>query len=127
MLYATQLTIPANTTEANPATVDLGMVPSVIKEVQILFPTGCKGLVGVRVKDWEHIIFPNNEDSWIVADGETVDWYDDQPLAGNPNTLTLEGYNSDDTYPHTIYFRFATIEAEKASLSDKFWGWVKAW
>jgi hypothetical protein len=127
MLYVTSLTIPAQTPVASPASTTLVVTAGQITEVEILFPPGCKGLVGVRVKDFEHVIFPTNPDEWVISDDDTVDWNEDYLLAGAPWTLTLEGYNDDDTFSHTIYFRFAMMGLEKVSLLGKLFDWVKGW
>ena len=119
MIYTKELIIPANTLVTSPFSDTLGLVDGVVSEVNIMFPLGCKGLVGVRVYDFEHIVWPSNPDKWLVADGETIHWTDDYTLAGAPNTLTLEGYNNDDSYEHTVYFRFVVLETAKANILQK--------
>ncbi len=119
MIYLHELTIPAQTSKASAVTAEVSVVEGVITEVNILFPLGCKGLVGVQVKDWQHIVWPTNPDLWLIADGETIHWSDDYELSGNPHTLTVRGYNEDDSYPHTIYFRFVVMEKERANLLQK--------
>lgn len=127
MLYVKPLTIPKNTSKAEPASVQLVCTAGKVTEVEILFPSGCMGLVGVRIRDFEHIVWPTNPDEWLIASGETVEWDEDYDLAGTPWTLTLEGYSDDDTYPWTIYFRFAVMEIGKAALVKSFWDWVRGW
>lgn len=127
MIYVTELTIPANTSVDIPMRISLSVVDGIISEVNVLFPDGCKGLVGVRVYDYEHIIYPSNPDHWLIADDETIIWSDDYTLSGAPFELGLEGYNLDDSYSHTIYFRFVVIEAAKANVINKFTDWIKSW
>ena len=127
MIYVKELTIPANTAAEVPERASLALVDGIISEVNILFPPGCRGYVGVRVYDYEHIIYPSNPDHWLIADGETIKWSDDYELSGSPFELGLEGYNLDDSYAHTIYFRFVVIEAAKASVINKFTDWIKSW
>lgn len=119
MIYTKEITIPANTLVTSPYNDTLKVVDGVITEVNILFPSGCRGLVGVRIYDYKHIVWPSNPDAWIIADNETVEWMDDYTMAGLPNTLTLEGYNNDDSFEHTIYFRFVVIEPAKANVLQK--------
>ena len=119
MIYIKELDVPANTTIDNPCNVELGLVQGVITEVNILFPIGCRGLVGVRIYDFEHIVWPSNPDHWLIADGETIEWQDDYMMSGYPNVLRLEGYNLDDSYTHTVYFRFVALPLEKANILQK--------
>ena len=127
MLFVKPLTIPANTSSGVPASVSLVCTAGRVTEVEILFPPGCQGLVGVRVKEFEHIVWPTNPDEWLIANDETIAWDEDFDLSGLPWMLTIEGYNDDDTFPHTIYCRFAMMEARKLLLAGKFWDWVKGW
>jgi len=127
VIYVEELTIPAQTTKEVCVRVPLPVVDGVISEVNVLFPDGCKGLVGVRIYDYEHIIYPSNPDHWLIADDEVIHWSDDYQMSGSPFELGLEGYNLDDSYEHTIYFRFVVIEASKASVMNKFTDWIKSW
>lgn len=127
MLFVKPLTISANTASTSPFSEVLVCSPGKVIGVEMLFPPGCVGLVGVRVKEFERVIWPTNPDEWIIADGETVEWQEDHDMIGAPWALTLEGYNDDDTFDHTIYFRFAMLEVGKISLANKFWDWVRGW
>ena len=109
MLYEYALTIPANTAEASPATMDAPLAPGTVVRVDVQFPTGCVGLVHVQIWSGEHQVWPGNLDGDISAEGLVVSWPEDYDLEDEPFTLVLRGWNDDDTFPHTITFRFAII------------------
>ncbi len=103
MIFVKALTIPAGTAIIDAIESAIACTPGKVIEVEITFPAGCVGLVGVKVKDWEHVIWPSNPESWFIADGYTITWNEDYNLLGSPHILKVVGYNLDDTFPHTIY------------------------
>ena len=107
MFYEFALTVPANTAQAVPAELEMPLSPGTVVQVGVQFPRGCVGLVHVQVLDAEHQVWPTNLDGDIAAEGFTVSWPEDLDLADSPYTLTLRAWNDDDTFPHTVTFRFA--------------------
>ncbi len=103
MSYTESLTLPKNTTSENPMAVDVSIQPMIIDRMEITFPSGCVGLVGVRFKYQSRVIFPYNPDSWYKGNGQTVVFSPNIELKEVPLMLTVEGYNDDDTYQHTVY------------------------
>lgn len=110
MFFVGELVIPANTPATAPATQTLALAVGQITSVAIFFPYKRGAFVGVRVIENEHQLWPTNLDEWIVGDGETVQWAEDHDLADEPFQLRLEGYNDDDTFDHSVYFRLAVNE-----------------
>lgn len=113
MLFVAVLTIPANTTAASPARATLTLAPGRVTEVSIFFPYKRGDFVGVRLIHHDHQLFPTNLDGWIVGDEETVDWGEECDSLEEPYELYLEGYNTDDTFPHKVYCRIVMLEMER--------------
>ena len=109
MLYEYPLTIAANTAEAAAVTMDAPLAPGTVARVDVQFPRGCVGLVHVQIWRSEHQVWPGNVDGNISAEGLVVSWPEDYDLEDEPLTLSLRGWNNDDTYPHTITFRFSVL------------------
>ncbi|KKL52780.1 hypothetical protein LCGC14_2282060 [marine sediment metagenome] len=109
MFHEYALTIPANTAESAPATMDAPLAPGTVVRVEIQFPRGCVGLVHVQIWRSEHQVWPVNVEGDISGEGVPVAWPEDYDLDDEPYTVTLRGWNDDDTYPHTITFRFALL------------------
>lgn len=70
--------------------------------VWLRFPRGCAGLVGIRILDRSLQIAPLPAPNWIALDGESIRWTENRKLQGSPYEITIEAYNQDDTYPHTV-------------------------
>ncbi len=109
MLFEYPLTIPANTARTAPAELDVPLSPGTVARADVQFPRGCVGLVHVQVWREEHQVWPVNLDGDISAEGLVVSWPEDYDLDDEPFAFTLCGWNDDDTYPHTITFRFAIL------------------
>jgi len=109
MLFEYALTIPANTPATAPAERDAPLAPGTVARVDVQFPRGCVGLVHVSVWREEHQVWPVNLDGDMSGEGLVVSWPEDYDLDDDPLAFTLRGWNEDDSYPHTITFRFALL------------------
>ena len=109
MLYEYDLAVPANTPATAPASIVAPLVPGRVAQVGITFPTGCAGLVHAYIVRSNHQVWPSNPDEDIKGNGQTVTWPDDYDLDDDPFAFTCYAYSLDDTYPHTLTFRFAVI------------------
>lgn len=98
-LYGQTITVDPSTASK---IVRISVGESTVTSVRIRFPRGCAGLVGVRLLDRSMQFAPLPAPGWIVADGESIIWKENRKLAGSPFEISIELYNEDDTYPHTI-------------------------
>lgn len=101
------VTIPAGTAEASPLEVETNFAAGELVGVELLFPAGCGGLVGVRLAVGHAQAIPTTAGSWLVGNGETLR-YD---LVGqiNNGAWSLIGYNA-DAYDHTLHVRYLVAE-----------------
>lgn len=110
MFYDFELTIPPNTTEASPFTIDVEMVAGTIHRVEVQIPRGVRGLARTRAFHALHQIWPANPAGSITGDDVLVGWAEEWELKEEPFGLRLLGWNDDDTFPHTLTWRFALAE-----------------
>jgi hypothetical protein len=121
MFFDFALTVPANTPASAPLEQLVTLVGGEITWWQIQFPRGCVGLVHVKVRDELHQVIPINSDGDVSGDDQRIDTFDSIVLNDDPFNLRLVGWNDDDSYPHTITFRFAVrSEAEIKRLASAF-------
>jgi len=128
-LYATKITVPANTPETSPVRKEITVEGDVITYVSILIPPGHLGLTGVRVLYGLKQLAPYNEGAWISGDGETIAYEDFIIMPEEEYDLTIEAYNSDDTYDHTFYVRVVTNYLDNLITARAFkelMDWIKA-
>lgn len=96
-------TIAAGTAKATPLSMDTPLGQFVVSGVELVFPPGCNGNVGLRLTSGGTQMVPANAGGWIVASGETIPW----SLSGQITSGKWEaqGYNT-GIYDHTIQLRF---------------------
>lgn len=128
MYYDFTLTIPANTLERSPEMDAVKLGYGIIHRVEIQFPSRCAGLAHVQVKEALHQAWPTNPDGNFSSDGYTISFRDHYRLTREPYILTLSGWNEDDSYPHTITFRFGLLPAyilEPGLVLTQLTDWLK--
>jgi len=117
MHYQYAVKIPADTGKSDGFRRPLRLVPGQIEKVDISFPAGCVGLVGVRILRGHLQLWPLSPDQWIVSDNFTVTFPGTYELDERPFELTFEGYNLDETYDHTIRIGI-TLDEKKIELDE---------
>lgn len=117
MLYEFDVTSPANTPASAPTEVLARLNKGLVTQVQVQIPSGAVGLARGQVWRGNSQIWPSNPGGYFKGDDLVLTWDEDYTLADEPLTLRLRVWNVDDTYPHTLTFRFALLglaQAEEA-------------
>lgn len=97
------VTIPPGTLQTSPQITNFTWREGYPVRVEIRFPPGPSGFVGVRIRHGGTVIVPRRGSNYLVADNEVVDWaLEDLPSNANYNA---QAYN-EGVYSHTIQFRF---------------------
>lgn len=120
MYYDFSLTIPANTAAAAPTEQQVKLTHGIIHRVEIGFPAGCAGLVHLQIYEGGHQVWPTNKDGSFNTDNYTIPINDFYELFRRPHTLTLSGWNLDDTYGHTLEVRFGILPARVLLPEETF-------
>lgn len=115
MLYAFDITIPANTLEATPTTEELKLCAGRIKKIEVKFPSGCHGMVKTRLFRGIFQLLPLSSGEWLIGDDEPVSCNYNYQLDTAPLSLVFKGCSPSTTYEHTITVR---IELER-DVADK--------
>lgn len=102
MDYRASLVIPAKENASGTITQEMELGEGTITRVRISIPAGHRGLAHMRIFRFEHQLYPTTPGTYYQGDDEVVVIDDSYLLAAVPYTLRLEGYNTDDTYPHTF-------------------------
>jgi len=115
--YSLILTIPANTPLTAPVATRARVPRGVITEIRLDFPSGCAGFAYVRLFALDKQIYPSNLGAYYRGDGIVYLISDHYPLTEYVQEVRLEGYNLDDTYPHTVTLGLtvAPTEARKSA------------
>lgn len=108
MIYNTEITEGSGGSSASPTATALKLSAGVIHQVEIDFPPGCAGLVGVKIYKGGDLIFPI--DGWLKADGQLLRFKEYTIIKPGYTHFRILTYNEDDTYDHTIQVRFAILK-----------------
>jgi hypothetical protein len=106
-VHAFDVTIPAGTAKASPATTALSMLEGRVVRMALTFPDGCVGLVGIGVHYAHTQVIPFDVNTWLLANGVRLQF--DLHNYPTGNQWALIGYNT-DVYDHTIYVEFEVNE-----------------
>ena len=110
MIYSIAITVPANTGESNPVVETVKLSPGVLSQIEIDFPLGCAGLAHTQILHWDVKHWPSDPEQSFSANGNILKYNEPFNLDKSPFALILKCWNLDDTYPHTISFRFQIID-----------------
>jgi len=112
--YFTKLKIPANTPVDKPVTADVKVEGEVLAELAYLIPPGWWALAHFAVFYGIKQNYPAEAGTWATGDNlyrpVPLRWHLPEPKT----TLTIKGYNQDETYPHTVYLWLLTKPEEEA-------------
>jgi len=110
MIYSFNISTPANTLEADRVKTVLKLTAGIIHQLDILFPTGCAGLLYVALNHGLHQVWPSNDKEYFHTDGDKISFKEFYELKSDVNTLDVYTYNLDDTYPHAIIIRLGLLK-----------------
>lgn len=111
MFFAFPITVPINTTRADPIRTRFPVALGTVIQVDVQFPRGVSGLAGSRALFHEGQLWPSNTGEYYVSDDETITWTEEIELAEDPLELVFESFNRDDAFPHTITWRVNVVPA----------------
>lgn len=107
MFYEYDVTSPPNTPASKPTIVTATLAAGVLNEFHVQIPFGCKGLVHAYVFDALHRVIPQNQDGDMKGDDVVITAPEQLLIPTDDYALELAVFNLDDSYPHTVTFRFA--------------------
>lgn len=93
--------IPPRTPKTAPTSISKSVLSGALTGGSVLFPTGCRGLVGIRIFDRDTQVFPDG-DNWVVGDGNPpTNFSVTRRLEGGNFIVRIEGYNYARDWQHT--------------------------
>lgn len=123
MEYVYPITIQPNTAETSPTRLNVKLNIGTLVNVEVYFPWGCAGAVGVRVLHYESQLFPTNPDEWFTGNDILIRFECEYEILEGPGEFKIEGYNECDTYPHAPIVHFNVLRRELPYPATT--GWVE--
>lgn len=119
MIWAQTITVPKSTVPATPLVRPWIIPNGLIYKVEISFPPGPSGYVGVQLKTASHNLYPADEDQWFIGDNDTLSFEDEYMFNLESKQIDINCYNEDETYDHTIQVRLGII-TDEAIIRSRF-------
>lgn len=116
MLFEQSITIPKNRLSTNPTTAIMGIANGIITKIMVFPRPGHAALAHMVIRHHEHQIAPSSENMDFHGDKDPIKWEEYYESYQPPYELKLEGWNDDDTYPHTFDV-FVAILPRKAIVA----------
>jgi hypothetical protein len=116
MLFQASITIPAQTTAADPTTEIMQIAHGIITKFMIRPRPGHAGLCHLVILHHEHQIAPSTEGMSLYGDSWPIDWDDYYESYQPPYEIKLKGWNDDDSYEHTFDV-FVAVLPRKAIIA----------
>ena len=123
MIYSFAISTLKSITEADRVKTDLKLTAGIIHQIDILFPTGCAGLLYVAISHGLHQLWPTNDKEYFHTDGESISFKEFYELASAENVLSAYTYNLDDTYSHSVIIRLGILK--KSELQGLWLPWTE--
>lgn len=109
MFYAWNVLLPNTKTAATRTKQVLHLERGTITRCDVVFPTGCCGLVFCHIDHALHQVYPKNPGTTFKGNGETIISVDEYEIKDEPFQLEFYGWNTDDTYDHTVTVRIQLV------------------
>ncbi len=109
MLFQASITLPKSTLKTAPIRAALPIANGVITKFMVRPRPGHNALAHCIILLHEHQIAPSVRDMDFRGDTFPIDWEDYLEVSQPPYELIIEGWNDDDTYPHTFDVYVAVI------------------
>lgn len=113
MLYAWDIELERDHSSLTPEKTVLKLEKGTITRCEIVFPTGCCGLVYIHIDDGLHQVWPKNPDYQLSGNGGIIASTDEYPIKEPPLELYFYGWNTDEIYHHTITVRIQIVPAKE--------------
>ena len=105
-----EVTIPANTTEAEPKLQTLQISRGVVHQLEVNFPAGCRGYVYLALYHHDKLVWPSNLKAAFRGEGYTIPIKEYFKVSEPPYTLVAYGWSPGSTYDHTITVRVGVLK-----------------
>ncbi len=112
MLHSKHITLSAGATEDSLTKTQFDVNKGVISMIWLTFPAGCVGLVKVRLKHQGYPFLPVDIKDNISGDNYVFVYPVMFEIKTQPEDITIEAWNEDALYNHTIDIQVLIIDKE---------------
>ena len=119
------LVVPKNTAATSPVELELPISEGVIHHFEVGFPKGCAGLVHAAVRRGITQVWPSNPGGDYNWNNHVYGTREHYRILKRSAPLVLQGWSEDDSYSHTLTFRFGVLPADIMEAAPESVSWLK--
>jgi len=112
MIYEATICTSKDTPRYGPDVNRLYVTKGLVYKIELDFPPGSAGLLGVAVYDGGFQVWPSTLGEWFTGDGILISFDDVYLKETEPYVFDIYTYNEDDTYDHSVTVRLGLVSKE---------------
>lgn len=112
MIYSKKITCLKGGSKEAPKYAVLSVTNGLVYRVEIDFPSGSAGLLGVAVLDGGKQIWPTTGGEWFTGDDDVIFFEDLYLKESGPFVFTIAYYNEDTEYSHSFQIRIGMVSKD---------------
>lgn len=109
MIYSANITTLKLGDETLPKRTTLRVTKGLVYKVEVDFPPGSAGLMGVAIYDGGYQVWPSNIGQWFTGDNTKLSFDDVYLKESAPYQFIISTYNNDTAYPHLVIIRIGLV------------------
>lgn len=124
MIYSKIISVPISRPLTNPGKCSFRITKGLIYKIELQFPCGSAGLMGVAIFDSAYSVWPSNIGEFFTGDDIVISFDDLYLKEQPPYHFDIYAYNLDDTYKHRFSVRIGLVSKEAYQarfLPNKSW------
>jgi len=112
MIYTANITTPKNTPLSTLKKTTLSVTTGLVYKVEVYFPAGSAGLMGVAIFDGLFQVWPSTVGDFFLGDNIMISFDDLYLKEAAPFDFQVYTYNVDDTYDHFVSVRLGFVSKD---------------
>lgn len=112
MIYSKKIDCDEKGSKLTPEYTVLPVTKGLVYRVEIDFPSGSAGLLGVAVLDGGRQLWPSTLGEWFTGDDDVIFFDDTYMKDSGPFVFRVAHYNEDTKYPHSFQIRVGMVSKD---------------
>lgn len=112
MIYSADIQTLADRKKTNLLRTPLRVTKGLVYRIEICFPAGSAGLMGVAIFDGSYGLWPSTVGEFFTGDGNTISFEDLYLKEAAPFIFDIYTYNLDTANPHNVQVRVGQVSKE---------------
>lgn len=112
MIYSATVQRLGEGSKDSPIKTSLKITNGLVYRVEVSFPPGSAGLMGVAIFDGSYQVWPSTIGEWFTGDGLNIGFEDVYLKQAAPYEFAIYAYNEDTKYPHTVTVRVGMVSKD---------------